>query len=697
MVGTGSLFAQSLPLCRTEGLEMLQRPVWILDAGRMRKHFANSAALQLWGVEPGQEGEFYARDFTPHSDAMRQRLGRLIERISAGEIVADRWTFYPKPRPFTVDALMSGVRLDNGNVGLLMEVEHYARSTDELRAGEALRHTLVNVLLFDEEGWVTYRNPSAEASFPAERCRFVSLFADPAEGAHMWQRVIAQDPDRPDAFMGRTVSGDFVVDTAKGRRWHGIDARTTTDPVTGCLSVLVNQRDVTDRVEATSRAEFYAGYDVVTGLANRRRFADRLDRAMAVPGAVGGLLVIDLNGFKDINDSYGHAVGDTVLLEVGKRLSACAGAHDVCARLGGDEFAVILPGLSAPEALTARADDIRRALMAAIEEPFTATRLTVSASFGIALWPRDGSNPDALQRNADLALYAAKADEGHRIQLFDVSMRRAADERYKCIEDLRASLTSGAFEVYYQPLVTVADRRPLGFEALLRWRHPTRGLLLPGDFLQQAESIGLMVPIGDFVIQQVCRQIQLWQEAGIDPGRIAINLSRNNFQLGANIAGLASAILAAGIDPAQIEFEVSETVTFGVRGEAVVEALVELRRQGFSIALDDFGTGHASLMHLRRLPVDTIKLDRSFIVEMVDSVEDRALVRAVAALGRDLGMRVLAEGIETEEQATAVRELGCECGQGYLFGRPMAADAATAWLSQRRRREMRAFSAGAAR
>ncbi|MCB4771144.1 EAL domain-containing protein [Ancylobacter sp. Lp-2] len=660
----------------------LKRPVWILDTGRMRKHFANEAALHLWGIEPGQEAEFFARDFTPHSDAMRQRLGRLVERISAGEIVAERWTFYPKHRPFTVDALMSGVRLDNGNVGLLMEVEHYARLTDELRAGEALRHTLVNVLLFDEEGWVSYRNPAAEACFPGERRSFASMFADPSEGLQMWGAVVARDAERPDAFMGRTVSGDFIVDTVRGRRWHGIDARTTIDPVTGRLSVLVNQRDVTDRVEATSRAEFYAGYDTVTGLANRRRFAEQLERAMADPASVGGLLAIDLNGFKEINDSYGHAVGDTVLREIGRRLSDCVGPHYVCARLGGDEFAVILPGLRTPEALTDRADLVRRSLASVVEEPSMATRLTVSASFGAALWPRDGDRPDVLQRNADLALYAAKAEEGRRVHLFDPAMRRAADERYKCIDDLRASLAVGGFEVHYQPLVRMVDRRPFGFEALLRWRHPVRGLLLPGEFLEEAESIGLMVPIGDVVVRQVCRQIGLWRQAGIDPGRIAINLSRNNFQRGASLAGVGEAILATGVEAAQIEFEVSETVTFGARGEAVVDALMELRRQGFAIALDDFGIGHASLTHLRRLPVDTIKLDRSFIVDMANSVADRALVRAVAGLGRDLGMRVLAEGIETEEQAAAVQELGCECGQGYLFGHPMEAGVATGWLER---------------
>lgn len=676
---------------------MLRRPVWILDTGRMRKHFANASALWLWGVQPGQEDEFYARDFTPHSDAMRQRLGRLIERVSAGEVVAERWTFYPRHRPFTVDALMSGVRLDNGNVGLLMEVEHYERSTDELRAGEALRHTLVNVLLFDEEGWSSYRNPAAEACFPGERCGFASMFARPAEGMQMWQAVVARDPDRPDAFMGRTVSGDFILNTAKGKRWYGIDARTTADPVTGHLSVLVNQRDVTDRVEATSRAEFYAGYDVVTGLANRRRFVERLGHAMAETGSSGSLLVIDLNGFKEINDSYGHAVGDRVLLEIGKRLLAAAGPLDVGARLGGDEFAMILPGVAASEELKERADRISRELSAVIEDPLTAARLIVTASLGAARWPYDGGSPDVLQRNADLALYAAKAEGGHRVQLFDLAMRQAADERYRCIEDLRVSLTSGAFEVHYQPLVTMADRRPFGFEALLRWRHPTRGLLLPGSFLTEAESIGLMVPIGEFVVQQVCRQIGIWREVGLRPGRIAINLSRNDFQLGANIAGLTEAIVEAGVEPAQIEFEVSETVAFGTRGEEVVEVLLELRRQGFSIALDDFGTGHASLMHLHRLPVDTIKLDRSFIVEMADSVIDRALVRAVAALGRDLGMRVLAEGIETEEQATAVRELGCECGQGYLFGRPMTAETATDWLARHKPGAMPNFSAEAAR
>lgn len=680
MTSTDAKQIRPLPECRTDGLAMLRRPVWVLDTGSMRKHFANEAALQLWCVEPGEEAEFYTRDFTPHSEAMRQRLGDLIERISQGEIVTECWTFYPRPRPFTIDALMSGVRLANGHVGLLMEVQQGTSSTDELRAAEALRHTVINVVLFDASGRAVYSNPAAQRCFPGDRRNFHSMFADEEQGAELWHTILGQDEPLTDAFMGRTVSGDFQLSTAQGTRWYSIDARTTADPVTGSLSVLMNQRDVTDRVEAASRAEFFAGYDAVTRLANRHRFVERFERLMGDPESRGALLTLDLNDFKEVNDNYGHAVGDAVLREIGERLRRATRPEDICARLGGDEFAIVMPGVSDLSVLARRVDDISEQLATPIEDPESMLRLSVSASFGVALWPQDGASPDVLQRNADLALYAAKADGVRNVHRFDAEMRRAADERHNCISDLRESLAAGDFEVFYQPLVEVVGRKLIGFEALVRWNHPRRGMLLPADFLIDAESVGLMAPIGDVVIRGACQQVNAWVGEGLDPGRIAVNLSRNHFRGSTRVAELVEIVRSAGLAPGQVEFEVTEAVTFGPRGEHVLEALLELRGQGFSIALDDFGTGYASLMHLRRLPVDTIKLDRTFISDIERSVTDRALVRTIASLGRDLGLRVVAEGIETETLAVAVAELGCECGQGYHFGAPMPAQEATAWL-----------------
>ncbi|WAC29574.1 EAL domain-containing protein [Ancylobacter sp. SL191] len=259
-------------------------------------------------------------------------------------------------------------------------------------------------------------------------------------------------------------------------------------------------------------------------------------------------------------------------------------------------------------------------------------------------------------------------------------MRRAADERHHCIVDLTAALERDEFEVFYQPIMELGTLVPKGFEALLRWRHPTRGLLVPDLFIPAAESVGLMAPIGTAMFARICTQVRQWIDEGLDPGRVAVNLSANQFRNRALADHLRAAVNAAGLTPAHIEFEVPETVTLGRSGEVVVDTLSALRRAGFSIALDDFGTGHASLTHLRRLPVDVIKIDRSFIADMEHSAADRAIVHAVIALGRELGMSVLAEGIENEAQRISLHLLGCNLAQGYLFGYPMEAARAATWM-----------------
>ncbi|WP_324290696.1 putative bifunctional diguanylate cyclase/phosphodiesterase [Ancylobacter sp. SL191] len=670
----------SLPECRTEGFDLLYRPVWILDLDTLRKFYANAAARALWRVEPGEEAEFFTRDFTPHSEAIRARLGRTMGRLRAGEVFTERWTFYPKDRPFTVDCLMSGVRLSNGHVGMLVEATVPQVEPQELRGVEALRHTSVLVTLYGQSGEVMFRNPVASRTYADDDHRFLDSFCDRAAGEAIWREAFGHDPARTDAFMGRMVSGEFRVATSAGERWHGMDLRTTTDPVSGRVSLLVNERDITERVEERARSDYLSTHDTMTGLINRVCFQEKLQAAMERPGSAGALIMCDLDSFKEVNDTYGHAAGDAVLREIGVRLRASLRPEDVAARLGGDEFAVLLTHLVDVEVLRRRASEIDLRLSQPIADPATGTVFSMAASFGIAAWPEDGATPDALQRNADLALYAAKAENGRRVRHFDIGMRRAADERHHCIVDLTAALERDEFEVFYQPIMELGTLVPKGFEALLRWRHPTRGLLVPDLFIPAAESVGLMAPIGTAMFARICTQVRQWIDEGLDPGRVAVNLSANQFRNRALADHLRAAVNAAGLTPAHIEFEVPETVTLGRSGEVVVDTLSALRRAGFSIALDDFGTGHASLTHLRRLPVDVIKIDRSFIADMEHSAADRAIVHAVIALGRELGMSVLAEGIENEAQRISLHLLGCNLAQGYLFGYPMEAARAATWM-----------------
>ncbi|MBB3772113.1 diguanylate cyclase (GGDEF)-like protein [Angulomicrobium tetraedrale] len=679
-IGSVAFKVTPIPECRTEGFELLQRPVWILDTVRMRKHYANAAARALWQVAPGEEAEFFARDFTPHSAAIRARLGLTIDRLRAGEVFTERWSFYPKGQPFMVDCLMSPVRLPNGNVGMLVEATIPEIEAAERRGVEALRHTAVMVSLYDDEGRLLFRNPAAARCFPGAEHRFLAGFSDSAEGRALWRRAFDHEPARTDAFLGKTASGDFRMRTAAGERWHGIDIRTTTDPVSGSISVLVNERDITDRIEAHARSDYLATHDAMTGLINRSRFMELLEAAMQEPGSTGALITLDLDNFKEINDTHGHGAGDVVLREIGARLRANARGRDLCARVGGDEFAILLPGMSDPELLLCRAAEIDLRLSKIIVDPLSDGAFTLAASFGIACWPQDGSSPDALQRNADLALYAAKSETGRRIRRFDMALRRTADQRHQCIQDLGLALANDAFEVHFQPIVELSTARLVGFEALLRWQHPVHGMQLPDMFVPAAESVGLMAPIGGVMLGKTCAQIRAWLDQGLDPGRVAVNLSANQFRDPRLAEQLIEMVRAAGLTPAQIEFEVPETVTLGRRGEMVLATLSSLRESGFGIALDDFGTGHASLTHLRRLPVGKIKIDRSFIADMERSADDRAIVHAVVALGRELGMKVLAEGIENEGQRALLVSIGCDLGQGFHHGRPMDGETATHWL-----------------
>ncbi|MFK8250746.1 putative bifunctional diguanylate cyclase/phosphodiesterase [Ancylobacter terrae] len=673
-----------LPRFRADGLDQLRRPIWVLDTARKRKVFANAAALELWSAE--SEAELFARDFNPHSPAIRKRLQDTIDRISAGEVFDERWTFYPKGRPFTVDSLVSGVILHDGTIGMLVEAAPLQIMPEELRAVEALRHTLVKVSLYDRDGRILFRNPAAARCYPAPDHAFVNSFSDPALGRQLWSDALAKLSEGGNAFMGQAVSGIFRMRTDAGERWHGIDARSTSDPVTGQACLLVNERDVTEQTEARERIEYLALHDTVTGLANRASFAERLAGAMTRPDAgSGALLLIDLDDFKEINDTFGHGAGDAVLREIGARLRSIARPQDVGARLGGDEFALILPGVSEPEAVARRAEELNLRLAHPIEdEAFGDTRrIGIRASVGTAVWPHDGASPDSLLRNADLALYAAKAEGGHGCRHFNRTMRQAADAQRELVEDLRRAIARDEIEVHFQPLVTLSEVRVAGFEALVRWRHPVQGLLAPDRFLPVAEAFGIAGAIGRIVIETAARQMRHWIEAGLDPGRMAINLGANQLQHPDLAAQITRMVAETGVAPERFEYEVPETVTLGRGGDEVIGVLSALRERGFGIALDDFGTGHASLTHLRRLPIDKIKIDRSFIVEMNRSPADLAIVRAVINLGHDLGMTVLAEGVETQAQADLLLGLGCDQAQGYLFGRPMAAAAAGAWLRSR--------------
>ena len=417
--------------------------------------------------------------------------------------------------------------------------------------------------------------------------------------------------------------------------------------------------------------------DPLTLLGNRRAFQRRLDDLLARMVAAGGegpaLLLLDLDRFKSINDTLGHPVGDTLLCTVAQRLQAESRGGDTVTRLGGDEFAVLLADAAGAETVAARLIDL-------LGRPYLVQGhlAQIGASIGIAVAPRDGADSTQLVRSADLALYQAKADGAGKWRLFAPEMEARAQERRVLEFDLRKAVTLREFELHYQPQTCAATGRPLGFEALARWRSPTRGLVSPLVFVPLAEEIGLITAIGEWALRTACRDAASW-DGELD---VAVNISAHQLDgTGRLAAAVRDALQASNLPPRRLELEVTESAMMRSRSGAL-EALHEIRELGVRISMDDFGTGYSSLSQLRSFPFDKIKIDRSFVVDLGSNAESAAMVRAIAALGTSLGMPTIAEGVETPEQASMIRDCGCDSMQGYLVSKPVPADQVAALINR---------------
>jgi diguanylate cyclase (GGDEF)-like protein len=430
------------------------------------------------------------------------------------------------------------------------------------------------------------------------------------------------------------------------------------------------------RAEATARAlEHQATHDALTALPNRALFQGRLGQALAGAargGDAAAVLFLDLDRFKVVNDSLGHAAGDDLLVAVAGRLAGCVRGGDTVARLGGDEFAVLLAGLGVGREATRTAGRIIRAL----DAPFRlgGRDVVTATSIGIAVGGTGHAAADLL-RDADVALYRAKARGRGRYAVFDTAMNARALERLELEADLRRALRRGEFEVYYQPKVDLGTGCLAGLEALVRWRHPVRGVVGPGVFIPLAEETGLIQPLGQWVLEEACRQARRWGEAmgAVGGGAavvVSVNLSARQFAQPTLVEDVARALAAGGADPHQVQLEITEGVAMG-NAEATVEILRRLKELGVGLAIDDFGTGYSSLAYLKRFPVDALKIDRAFVTGLRRETADSSIVGAVVGLGRALRLAVVAEGVETAEEATQLCELGCALGQGYHFARPL--------------------------
>lgn len=482
----------------------------------------------------------------------------------------------------------------------------------------------------------------------------------------------------------------------EGREWHGEVRNRTPDGGLGWCMLTVAPvqgeggkvshfvavaEDISERKASQAQVERLAFYDPVTELPNRSLFSDRVDQAVAGARRSGervAVLFMDLDRFKEINDSLGHEAGDRMLREVGERLRACVRPSDTVARLGGDEFGLLLTQLGASRDAAVVAEKVLRAFT----RPFRidAHEVFSSPSIGIAVFPADGTDCDTLLKNADAAMYQAK--EGRNMyRFFTPELNATAVRRLELEGAIRRGLERGEFQVHYQPQVDLVTESIVGVEALARWRHPQRGLVPPAEFIPLAEETGLIVPLGEFVLAQACRDARLWSERYLLAPRVAVNVSARQFWHGDILRAVGSALGTSGLDPSRLELELTESVLMK-DAERTVASLRELKALGVGLAIDDFGTGYSSLSYLKRFSIDALKIDRSFVRDIADDPDDAAIVTAIIAMARRLRLRVIAEGVEDEGQKRFLLENGCREGQGFHFARPMPLEELLGYLDR---------------
>jgi diguanylate cyclase (GGDEF)-like protein/PAS domain S-box-containing protein len=550
---------------------------------------------------------------------------------------------------------------------------------EDLRISEQRFRSLVTnssdvFLIISAEGSITYQSPAIERvlGYPAEDRLGHRIFElmHPEDQAFV-QATLAEIVSTPAAqrtieLRARHADGSWRMLEATVRNMHG-------DPAVG--GIVVNYRDVTERKTLEEQLTHQAFHDPLTGLANRALFSDRVNHAMRRRGdRTVSVLFMDLDDFKTINDSLGHVAGDVVLTHVSQRLRACLRPEDTVARLGGDEFAILLE-----EASFTDVGVIADRLLASLQQPFEAgsKQVHIGASMGVA-FGTETSDADELLRNADVAMYTAKGRGKGRIEIFEASMHAAVVTRLELRADLEHALERGEFRLRYQPLYELATGELHSFEALLRWRHPVRGDVGPGEFIPLAEETGLIVPIGRWILEQTCRQAQAWREAGRPDLKASFNLSARQLRESRIVEWVADALAATKLPAANLIVELTES---GIMQDDEGR-LHELRGLGVQLALDDFGTGYSSLSYLSRFPIDILKIDRSFVSSLGSRHDESALIRSVVQLAASMKLKTVAEGIERPEQLERVKELGCDYGQGFLLAKPMDPIRATRLVSE---------------
>ncbi len=614
-------------------------------------------------------------------DEIPENLLPFLEAISASYVADD------SDRSLIDHSLdVMSTELEERNQALRRELNERRQAESRIEQSLSLLRATLDATA---DGIVAVDNGQRVESFNA---RFLEMWHIPPEaigGLHAREITVlmARQLMAPDAFIEMARHFDThpdverceVLDLDDGRILECYSRpRRIGEQIVGRVWSF---RDITERRQAETRLAYMANYDSVTGLPNRHLLRERLDRAIKHEARSHrhlAVMFLDLDNFKSINDTLGHDVGDRVLQVVANRLLACLRESDTVARIGGDEFTVLVEDMTTMESIAALAQQIIDSL--SLPFPLDGREMFCTVSVGIAIYPDDSESLDGLMKSADSAMYRAKEQGRNTYRFFTEDMHRRAYERLLLENRLRGALKRGEFQLHYQPQIDVASGATVGIEALLRWNDEERGLVQPLEFIGVLEDTGMIVEVGHWVLEEACAFNQSLREIGLPPIRVAVNISPRQFRQKGLVESIRQILSNTGLGAEYLDLEITESVL--VDAVDAPDVLERLSGMGVRLSIDDFGTGYSSLSYLKRFPIDTLKIDRSFVRDIMTDSDDAAITVAIIALSRSLRLKVLAEGVETAEQLASLRHHGCDEIQGFLYARPMSGDALVAWLRQ---------------
>jgi diguanylate cyclase (GGDEF)-like protein/PAS domain S-box-containing protein len=637
---------------------------------------ANRRAEELLGYDSGALAGAPTSTIFTSEDDHRLAVAAFFPRFARGESHSEEWCFRRRDGS-TVWCLVSGTTLDmrrphEGAVWVIADITERREAEEKLRlSATVLEHIADGVMVVDAHGRIVATNPAftqitgyTEIEALGQHSSLTrSTRHDEAFYERLWCDLADTGFWRGEIWNTRK-NGELYLE------WLTVSAvRDHAGRVTHFVGVF---SDITKAKESQDKLDHLAHHDALTALPNRLLFHDRLQHALARAAREGeqlAVLFIDLDRFKNVNDTLGHHVGDELLKQVARALAGRLRDGDTLARLGGDEFIVLLENVDGEHGARLVADK----LVAMFEQPFTVSdyELFVTCSVGVSLFPRDAADPNIMVRNADVAMYQAKARGRNGYQFYAASMNGDGVERLRLESLLRRAIDKNEISLAFQPQVEIASRRLIGVEALVRWHNPELGEVSPARFIPLAEDIGFISQLGKWVLAEACRQMVRWRMAGLEVPKLAVNLSVRQFERGGIAAMVEDVLRETGLEPQRLQLEVTESVIMNT-GDALVY-INDLHRIGVGLAIDDFGTGYSSLAYLKQLPVQTLKIDRSFIKDISTDANDEAIAIAIIQLGKSLNLSVIAEGVENEEQAAFLLRHGCTRAQGYLYGRPVTA------------------------